>query len=228
MSFFILPVHAGVVIYGTRIIYPEKNREVLVQLMNQSKNASLIQAWIDDGNTTIAPEKIQVPFILTPPVSRVAGGSGQQLKIRKMPNNLPHNKESLFYLNVLDIPPNNPQNAGKNKIKLALQNRIKLLWRPSGIAPVDKKSLSQLNIKKKNNAISINNETANWITVTTIKAQNVKVNNESILLPPFSNNDITLKNNHASEYELITGKSHVKDDTMGRCYYFFVFFSGLC
>ncbi|ELE1969085.1 fimbria/pilus periplasmic chaperone [Escherichia coli] len=202
MSFFILPVHAGVVIYGTRIIYPEKNREVLVQLMNQSKNASLIQAWIDDGNTTIAPEKIQVPFILTPPVSRVAGGYGQQLKIRKMPNNLPHNKESLFYLNVLDIPPNNPQNAGKNKIKLALQNRIKLLWRPSGIAPVDKKSLSQLNIKKKNNAISINNETANWITVTTIKAQNVKVNNESILLPPFSNNDITLKNNHASEYEL--------------------------
>lgn len=202
MSFFILPVHAGVVIYGTRIIYPEKNREVLVQLMNQSKNASLIQAWIDDGNTTIAPEKIQVPFILTPPVSRVAGGSGQQLKIRKMQNNLPHNKESLFYLNVLDIPPNNPQNAGKNKIKLALQNRIKLLWRPSGIAPVDKKSLSQLNIKKKNNAISINNETANWITVTTIKAQNVKVNNESILLPPFSNNDITLKNNNASEYEL--------------------------
>ena len=183
MSFFILPVHAGVVIYGTRIIYPEKNREVLVQLMNQSKNASLIQAWIDDGNTTIAPEKIQVPFILTPPVSRVAGGSDQQLKIRKMPNNLPHNKENLFYLNVLDIPPNNPQNAGKNKIKLALQNRIKLLWRPSGIAPVD-------------------NETANWITVTTIKAQNVKVNNESILLPPFSNNDITLKNNHASEYEL--------------------------
>ncbi|EOM2418656.1 molecular chaperone, partial [Escherichia coli] len=51
-------------------------------------------------------------------------------------------------------------------------------------------------------AISINNETANWITVTTIKAQNVKVNNESILLPPFSHNDITLKNNHASEYEL--------------------------
>ncbi|EHL0991421.1 molecular chaperone, partial [Escherichia coli] len=39
-------------------------------------------------------------------------------------------------------------------------------------------------------------------TITTIKAQNVKVNNESILLPPFSNNDITLKNNNASEYEL--------------------------
>ncbi len=108
-----------------------------------------------------------------------------------MPNNLPHNKESLFYLNVLDIL-QTTHKMQKNKIKLALQNRIKLLWRPSGIAPVDKKPFS-IKYQKKNNAISINNETANWITVTTIKAQNVKVNNESILLPPFSNNDITLK-----------------------------------
>ncbi len=27
MSFFILPVHAGVVIYGTRIIYPKKTEK---------------------------------------------------------------------------------------------------------------------------------------------------------------------------------------------------------
>lgn len=100
------------------------------------------------GTPLSRQKKIQVPFILTPPVSRVAGGSGQQLKIRKMPNNLPHNKESLFYLNVLDIPPNNPQNAGKNKIKLALQNRIKLLWRPSGIAPVDKKKPFSIKYQK--------------------------------------------------------------------------------
>lgn len=54
-----------------------------------------------------------------------------------MPNMLPNNKESLFYLNVLDIPPNNPANAGKNVIKFAMQNRIKLFYRPSGIAPVN-------------------------------------------------------------------------------------------
>ena len=90
--------------------------------------------------------------------------------------------------------------SDKSEYKASLKKKDK----NSGFAifAVDKKSLSQLNIKKKNNAISINNETANWITVTTIKAQNVKVNNESILLPPFSNNDITLKNNNASEYEL--------------------------
>ncbi|SAC95643.1 Uncharacterized fimbrial chaperone YehC precursor [Enterobacter cloacae] len=29
------PVHAGLVIYGTRVIYPAEKNEVLVQLMNQ-------------------------------------------------------------------------------------------------------------------------------------------------------------------------------------------------
>ncbi len=51
--------------------------------------------------------------MLTPPVARVAAESGQQIKIKKMPNSLPDNKESLFYLNVLDIPPNSQENAGK-------------------------------------------------------------------------------------------------------------------
>ena len=31
------PAHAGIVIYGTRIIYPAENKEVMVQLMNQWK-----------------------------------------------------------------------------------------------------------------------------------------------------------------------------------------------
>ncbi|WP_170983703.1 fimbria/pilus periplasmic chaperone, partial [Escherichia coli] len=57
MSFFILPVNAGVVIYGTRIIYPEKNSEIHVQVMNKRKNANVIKLWIEDGNKKIAQKK---------------------------------------------------------------------------------------------------------------------------------------------------------------------------
>lgn len=35
ISSMVLPAHAGIVIYGTRIIYPAENKEVMVQLMNQ-------------------------------------------------------------------------------------------------------------------------------------------------------------------------------------------------
>ncbi|EJA0673690.1 fimbria/pilus periplasmic chaperone, partial [Salmonella enterica] len=155
--FFVSTANAGVVIYGTRIIYPAEKNEVLVQLMNQGGRSSLVQSWIDDGDTSLPPEKIKVPFLLTPPVAKVAGDSGQQIKIKKMPNMLPNNKESLFYLNVLDIPPNNPNSTGKNVLKFAMQNRIKLFYRPKGIAPVNRGTFQKLSMKRTANSYSIQN-----------------------------------------------------------------------
>lgn len=185
ISSIIMPAHAGIVIYGTRIIYPAEKKEVLVQLMNQGGRSSLVQSWIDDGDTSLPPEKIQVPFLLTPPVAKVASDSGQQLKIKAMPNMLPGNKESLFFLNVLDIPPNNPESAGKNVLKFAMQNRIKLFYRPKGIAPVNKSTFQKLAIKRSGKTFTIRNDAANWITVSEVKASNVKINNESIMSLPY-------------------------------------------
>lgn len=197
-----MPAHAGIVIYGTRIIYPAEKKEVLVQLMNQGGRSSLVQSWIDDGDTSLPPEKIQVPFLLTPPVAKVASDSGQQLKIKAMPNMLPGNKESLFFLNVLDIPPNNPESAGKNVLKFAMQNRIKLFYRPKGIAPVNKSTFQKLAIKRSGKTFTIRNDAANWITVSEVKASNVKINNESIMVAPLSSQDVPLKNVNASQYSL--------------------------
>ena len=96
-----LPAHADIVIYGTRVIYPADQKEIVVQLMNESTRASLVQSWIDDGDTTLPPEKIDVPFLLTPPVIRVKGKSGQQIKIKQIANNLPNDNEMLFYFNLV-------------------------------------------------------------------------------------------------------------------------------
>ena len=98
LTFFIIPAQAGIVIYGTRVIYPAGKNEVMVQLMNRGDRGALVQAWIDDGNTSIAPENIRVPFLISPPVVRVRANTGQQLKIKALANTLPRNQESLFYL----------------------------------------------------------------------------------------------------------------------------------
>ncbi|MDI5035931.1 Holliday junction resolvase RuvX, partial [Salmonella enterica subsp. enterica serovar Montevideo] len=42
--------------------YPADKKEVLVQLMNQGNRSSLVQSWIDDGDSSLPPEKIHVPF----------------------------------------------------------------------------------------------------------------------------------------------------------------------
>jgi P pilus assembly protein, chaperone PapD len=180
------PAHAGVVIYGTRVIYPADKNEVVVQIMNQGTRSSLVQAWIDDGDTTKAPEQIDVPFLLTPPVSRLAATAGQQLKIKKIASQLPNDKESLFFLNVLDIPPNDARLEGKNVIKFATQNRIKLFWRPSGIPAVSKESFQRLSLSKTVTGVGIKNDNANWITITEVSANGRKINQESIMLAPRS------------------------------------------
>ena len=38
----VLPAHAGIVIYGTRIIYPAENKEVMVQLMGNDSNLLIV------------------------------------------------------------------------------------------------------------------------------------------------------------------------------------------
>ncbi len=150
----VLPAHAGIVIYGTRIIYPAENKEVMVQLMNQGNRSSLLQAWIDDGDTSLPPEKIQVPSCNATSCKNRAN-SGQQVKIKITPNKLPADKESIFYLNVLDIPPNSPEQEGKNALKFAMQNRIKLFYRPAGIAPVNKATFKKLLVNRSGNGLVI-------------------------------------------------------------------------
>lgn len=197
-----LPVHADVVIYGTRVIYPSERNEIVVQLMNQSSKGSLVQAWIDDGDTTVPPEKIQVPFLLTPPVVRIKGHSGQQIKIKKMSNALPSDKESLFYFNVLDIPPNVSEPEGKNTLKFAMQNRLKMIYRPKGIESVTQASIKKIALVKKQGGWQIKNDTANWITLPKIEANKIQLNGKTLLLSPLSSQTVTLKPSASSQYNV--------------------------
>ncbi|ENL7329602.1 fimbria/pilus periplasmic chaperone [Escherichia albertii] len=208
ISSMILPAHAGIVIYGTRIIYPAENKEVMVQLMNQGNRSSLVQAWIDDGDTSLPPEKIQVPFMLTPPVAKAGANSGQQIKIRIMPNRLPTNKESIFYLNILDIPPNSPEDEGKNALKFAMQNRIKLFYRPVGVASVNKETFKKLRVNNSSNGLVIKNGSANWVTISDVKANSVKVNYETIMIAPQESQRVDVKNHNANSWQLTIIDDH--------------------
>ncbi|WP_313488438.1 fimbria/pilus periplasmic chaperone [Pseudescherichia sp.] len=178
-----LPAWSGVYIYGTRVIYPAAQKEVTVQLMNKGDRSALVQAWIDDGDTTTPPEQLQVPFLLTPPVVKVKGNTGQQLKIKFTKANLPQDRESLYYLNVLDIPPNDNSAPETNKLRFALQNRIKLIYRPTTVKAVNKETFAKLHIKHVGNALAIENSSTNWLTVTEIKST-VKINKETLVMAP--------------------------------------------
>ncbi|KVT47655.1 pilus assembly protein [Burkholderia ubonensis] len=126
-------VQASVVITGTRVVFPGENREVTVRLMNDGDTPALVQAWIDTGNEKQSPEQISVPFALTPSMFRLDPGKGQSLRMLYTGEPLPADRESLFWLNVLEVPPKADGNDDANRIQLAFRTRIKVMYRPAGL-----------------------------------------------------------------------------------------------
>ncbi|WER47478.1 fimbria/pilus periplasmic chaperone [Cupriavidus sp. WKF15] len=125
---------ASVVIAGTRVIYNARDREVTVKLTNEGPMPALVQSWLDNGDSTAAPTGISVPFMLTPPIARIDAGKGQSLRIVYTGEPLPEDRESVFWLNVLEIPPKpSAEEAGPNKLQLAFRSRIKFFYRPAGL-----------------------------------------------------------------------------------------------
>ncbi|MBA7931608.1 fimbria/pilus periplasmic chaperone [Klebsiella sp. RHBSTW-00215] len=144
----LLPVSgiASVVVNGTRVIYPGTEREVTVKLSNTGTLPVLVQSWIDNGDVKAKPEKIVAPFILTPPVNRIEPDKSQTLRLSYTASpQLPEDRESVYWLNVLEIPPAK-QNV-PNRLQMAFRTRIKLFYRPSAIADRAKASDAAENIK---------------------------------------------------------------------------------
>lgn len=133
ISLFSLSVQASVVIDATRIVYPAKEREVSLRLNNQGQQAALVQTWIDDGRVDAKPDEADAPFVVMPPMVRIDPSKGQSLRIAYAPSNtIPKDRESVFWLNVLDVPPLPGEQIG-NHMQLAFRTRLKLFFRPADL-----------------------------------------------------------------------------------------------
>lgn len=129
------PVQASVVVAGTRVIFPGQDREVTVRLTNNGDTPALVQAWLDDGNADTPPDQMDVPFTVTPAMFRLDSSKGQALRLIYTQEPLAQDKETMYWLNVLEVPPKaQGENDDVNKLQLAFRTRIKVLFRPKGLA----------------------------------------------------------------------------------------------
>jgi len=117
---------AGIQLSSTRVIMHEKDRNVSVFAKNIGDAPLVVQAWID-GNS----EEMKTPFFVTPPLSRFDGQVERSLNITRVDQEFPADRESLYWLNVLEIP--QKTEGGQNHLTLATRTRIKLFYRPDAI-----------------------------------------------------------------------------------------------
>ncbi|TNH44908.1 fimbrial biogenesis chaperone [Photorhabdus luminescens] len=188
-----LSAHANIVINTTRVIYPANNKEVSVQLLNAGDQPSLVQSWIDDGDPNSTPETAKVPFLLTPPVVKIEGNNGQQLRIKYINSNLPADRESLFYLNVLDIPPVAENIGDKNIMQIAIRTRIKFFYRPDKLSISPKQIQQHIALKREGNQLKLENSSPYFMNVVGLKSADTQPNllNEGTIIKPFSSHSFS-------------------------------------
>ncbi len=122
---------ASVVVSGTRIIYPLADKEQTVRLTNDGEEASLVQIWIDDGDSKANPNTAKAPFLVSPPISRIDPGKGQSIRLIYTGEPISRNVESVYYLNVLEVPPKpGSEMVAEQFLQFAFRTRIKLFLRP--------------------------------------------------------------------------------------------------
>lgn len=179
--------YANIVITGTRVIYPANQKNVSVQLSNVGDQPALVQAWIDNGDPNATPEQIKTPFVITPPISRVDGNKGQTLRLTYTGEPLPTDRESIFYLNVLDIPPN-PKDKSKNYLQIAIRSRIKLFFRPTDLKIAQDEAFKQVEWRVQGKQLIANNPTPYFITFSQLEVVQGgrKVSATADMVAPFS------------------------------------------
>lgn len=186
----------NIIVNGTRFIYPANEKEITVSLVNNASRPAIAQAWLDNGNPKESPDTIKTPFQVTPPVSRLEAKGGQVLRIKLMTKEgIPTDRESLWWLNILDIPPTvkSTDKKDENALQLAIRSRFKFIYRPDGLGKPDL-AVEKLIIKPNGTQLSIDNPTPFYITISkiSIKDKGGALNTKAIMLAPKSTQLVNL------------------------------------
>lgn len=194
--------NASVVIGGTRVVFPAANGEVTVRLTNNGIQPALVEAWIDNGDPESTPDNANVPFLITPPLARMNAGKGQSLRIVYTGQPLPKDRESLFWLNVLEIPPKPTAKQGEeqNTLQFAVRSRLKLFFRPANLAGDASSAPQQISwtvvADGTGYSLEARNPTPYHITFTklTLSVDNVSYTPDSGMVAPLSSQRLPIKN----------------------------------
>ncbi|MEY0232488.1 fimbrial biogenesis chaperone [Providencia manganoxydans] len=168
--------NAGVIIGGTRVIYPEGSKDVSISVENPDKIPYLIQSWIENSQG----DK-QSDFTITPPLFRLNQEKTNALRIFLTDNKLPNNKETLFWLNIKTIP---ATERTENSLQIAFKTQMKLIYRPTLIKNVNFiEEQKKLKWSKNGNQITVNNQTPYYMNFQSISFNGKKIEDVSYAAP---------------------------------------------
>jgi len=170
--------HAGVIINGTRLVYQGDKKESSLGLSNPDATDYLVQSWVDSGGKNLT----KAPFLITPPLFRLDAKEDNVLRVVRTGGNLPEDRESLYWLNIKAIP-SSKHVEGMNTLQIAINTRIKLLYRPSSVKGKPEEAADKLEWHREGNDLVVNNPTPFYMNFQKVTLNGHKVDKATWAVP---------------------------------------------
>jgi len=195
-----LKAYAGIYPENSRIIYRADEDLQTLTIQNTNDYPILVQSFVDDGGFN--PNITAVPFVTNPAIMQLAAGEYGAISIIFTGDNLPNNQESLFWLNLHEIPAITKQQENHPyKMLITINTQLKLLYRPANLAKQldTNKLVKQLNFKLNRQHLTAANQSAYFASITELalidnKQQTIsEFEDDNLMLNPFSQRTYAVK-----------------------------------
>lgn len=193
----------GITLQSTRLIYNEEQRNgILFKVKNNTKKPYLIQSQVGlffENIFKVTETKFdkKIPFIVLPPLKRLNAQDDFNLVIRLINyRDLPSDRESVFALRIKAIPegegeqPNGitEDKLGEMKVMLAVQNTMKLFYRPNSLPDYNPEKIADsLIFVHSGKSLVVSNPTPFYITLKTLCVGETDIDDKALfqMIPPF-------------------------------------------
>ncbi|MCS3806380.1 P pilus assembly chaperone PapD [Chromobacterium alkanivorans] len=123
---------AGLMAESTRVVFAAGSAEQSLQLVNTNPYPVVVQAWVDGGGLESGPDTASAAVMPIPPIFRLNPQAQISLRLIATGVPLPADRESLFWLNLYEIPPRpGDLPADAQTLTVTLRTQMKLFMRPA-------------------------------------------------------------------------------------------------
>lgn len=132
---------AGISLNRTRVVFSDGEKAESLGIRNSSGHVWLVQVRALD-----AEGKDEHTMVVTPPLFRLEANGQNSVRILSTDGGkgLPEDKESLKYIDVSAIPSSDRNAEADSQMVVGVGMRIKVFWRPKGLAEPDKNAFSNI------------------------------------------------------------------------------------
>ena len=170
---------ASISLNATRIVFDGDHKEANITVRNGNQDV-LIQSWVDMNDASGS----RAPFAVTPPLARVFAKEQQLLRILYEGAGMPTDRESVVWLNVQEIP---KASETENTLQLAIRQRIKIFYRPAGLAGSALQAPAQLEWTLAKHGgqtlLQVKNPTLYHVSMADVKVQEQLASDSTMIAP---------------------------------------------